>query len=469
MAKQIYGTLFGIYLADVNSCIRNINQEVMKRLVNYFAIILLGITYMQAEVGKSSPMSYYNYGKSFIFVEDGITFSVYPDGEFDFYINNRVAVGAQVNVGYSSITFNSGFNYNPFVQYDDYGAVIQVENVPIFYDFYGRVSQIGNINVWYRNGMVRRIGGLRIYYNNLGYFDYYTGYINGFNRFYVYRPYHRFFIRPAVGFCQVFTRPYRRYYHPVRYTYYAPYRYNHRRVYATVGRPYRHYDRGYHRDRIYRNDRRVAVRDNGRRNEYGHVRGNDRIVRNSADQRTRTVNRSTQGRINEGSRNGQRRISESTRSTQRRNSDATRSNTTRTRVARSSDNEGRRVSRNIQSRERQVGQSNARRSNSSTNARTQKARVESRRSVTTPREKSVTRSHDRSRKLKSDQPRSRTYERKVTSSRKVTAKPSNRTSRSSSVARSSSSKRGDGRSYNRSSSRSRTSEAPKRSSRVRRK
>ena len=105
----------------------------------------------------------YNYGENFIFEEQGVTFSVYPDGEFDFFIGNYARVGVGVRVGGVGVTFNSGFDYNPYVQYDDYGAVIQVENIPVFYDFYGRVNQIGNVDIWYRNGLVSRIGGLRVF------------------------------------------------------------------------------------------------------------------------------------------------------------------------------------------------------------------------------------------------------------------------------------------------------------------
>ncbi|MEM7380067.1 MAG: hypothetical protein AAF361_02580, partial [Bacteroidota bacterium] len=211
----------------------------MKRFVLLLTALTLGTLSTTAATtaeDKVALRNAYRYNNSFIFVENGITFSVYPDGEFDFYIDNRANFNAGIHSRNVSITFNSGFNYDPFVQYDDYGAVIQVENVPVFYDYYGRVSQIGDVNIWYRNNRVRRIGGLHVYYNNRGVFDYHTGFINPFNRYYVYRPFNRFFIRPDAGFCLVYNRPYRRYYNPIRYTYYRPYRYNNRRAYARIGR-----------------------------------------------------------------------------------------------------------------------------------------------------------------------------------------------------------------------------------------
>ena len=59
-----------------------------------------------------------------------------------------------------SISFNSGYNYNSFLQYDAFGAIIQIKHVPIYYDFYGRVSRIGNIYINYnRHGYVAQVGG----------------------------------------------------------------------------------------------------------------------------------------------------------------------------------------------------------------------------------------------------------------------------------------------------------------------
>jgi len=241
----------------------------MRKFILLTAAILLGTSVGLADTSTAeTSMTYgYNYGKSFIFSENGITFSVYPDGEFDFYLNRLHNAGVRADIGNVGITFNSGYDYNAYVQYDDYGAVLQVENVPIYYDYYGRVEQIGDVRVYYRNGRVYRVGGLYAYYTPAGHFDYYTGYINTYNRYYVYRPWHGYFARPSLGFCLVFNNPYRRYYSPIRYTYYRPYRYNHRRVYASVGKSY-NYNNGYNRrGKIYRNDDRVAAR------QYRHRKG----------------------------------------------------------------------------------------------------------------------------------------------------------------------------------------------------
>lgn len=276
----------------------------MKKLLFILGAFVLS-TSVQATTSenKVAIRNAYNYNNSFIFVENGITFSVYPDGEFDFYIDNRFNTGAQINMGRGSLSFNSGYDYSAYVQYDDYGAVLQVENVPIYYDYYGRVTQIGDVDIRYNNGRVRRVGGLYVYYNHRGLFSHYTGYINIYNRNYVYRPFHRYFARPALGFSLVYNRPYRRYYSPVRYTYYGPYRNNYRRAYAKVGRTYK-YNNRQNRHSVYRNDKRVVARDNRTRRNDGLVRNNqqvkrDRIGRNISNEKTRnTATRSTQTRSN---------------------------------------------------------------------------------------------------------------------------------------------------------------------------
>lgn len=179
-----------------------------------------------------------SYADAIVFDEMGVTFSVYPDGEFDFYLDNGLQ-NSSVSNGFVNVTFNSGFNYSPFVQYDDFGAVIQVENVPIWYDHFGRVSQIGDVLISYRDRRLFRVGGLRVFYNNRGFYSHHTGFINTWNPYFVYRPFYVAFVRPRPGFCFVRPNPYRQFYQPIRYTYYRPYVNNVRPAYAAVGHTYR--------------------------------------------------------------------------------------------------------------------------------------------------------------------------------------------------------------------------------------
>lgn len=346
----------------------------MKNLVLFFAAVILGTTGVLAKStleDKVATRNAYRYNNSFIFVENGITFSVYPDGEFDFYIEDYVT-GRR-----NGITFNSGYDYSPYAQYDDYGAVIQVENVPIYYDYFGRVTQIGSVDIRYRNNRVRSVGGMFVFYNNRGFYDYHTGFINVYNRHYVYRPFHGFFVRPAIGFSLVFGRPYRRFYTPIRYTYYRPYRFNTRRAYVKIGREHRYNKVRRERANIYRNDNRVAVRGNSYRGgkstaykDNDRNRSNNNTVRRSNDyksgrsiasrnnarksdnsvRRSSSVNRSSSSTVSRGNNNtvrsnnkrkvvSTREVTKTPRSTTVKRS-TTRYNTPtkRSKVNRSSDN-----------------------------------------------------------------------------------------------------------------------------------
>ncbi len=374
----------------------------MRNLVLLFTAILLGTTATFATTAddKVAERNTYRYNNSYIFVEEGITFAVYPDGEFDFYIDNRI--GRQRR----NVTFNSGFDYSPYAQYDDYGAVIQVENIPIYYDYYGRVSQVGSVDINYRNGRVNRLGNMYVYYNRRGFYDYHTGFINVYNRRYIYRPFHSFFARPAIGFCFVRTSPYRRYYNPFRYTYYNPYRYNRRQRYAKIGKTHRYNQVRRERSNVYRNDKRVAVREN-------RSRTNRTVVRSNGNRKNGNVKR---GAISNNPRNA-RRVAQN------------RSNNTTVRSSRNNSvNRSRGINRST------YKNSNVRSSNgrtvkrSATTTRTPQRKTVTKRTVTqTPRSRTVTRSTKQYKK-----PQTRSIQRSVqrTPSRNRSVQPRSTSSRS---------------------------------------
>ncbi|MFT5847209.1 MAG: hypothetical protein ACI902_001261, partial [Psychroserpens sp.] len=202
----------------------------MRKLITLFTLLLLVGTTVSATETNTSNNYVRGYGNSFIFAEGGVEFSIFPDGQFDFFMQNY---GPNTNVAFNtpgaSISFNSGFDYNPYIQYDSFGAIIQIENTSVFYDHFGRVTQVGSININYNSfGRINRLGGLFIHYNRNRLFSHHTGFINMYNRAYVYRPWHTFYVIPPVNFCVVFARPYRQFYTPVRHTYYRPYRDNFR-------------------------------------------------------------------------------------------------------------------------------------------------------------------------------------------------------------------------------------------------
>ena len=124
----------------------------MKKLTTLvFGFLLIGIT-SNTTANNSEVLEYNSYnpydGRAYIFEEGGVEFSVFTDGQFDFscvgpYHSRQV----QVSTGspHVNISFNGGYDYEMYIQYDDYGAVTQIENVAIYYDHYGRISRAGSM------------------------------------------------------------------------------------------------------------------------------------------------------------------------------------------------------------------------------------------------------------------------------------------------------------------------------------
>src|SRR5690554_856647 len=215
----------------------------MKNIAIIFSILLMGFSANANPTESRNDLRRGYDGNAFIFVEGDVEFSVFPDGQFDFvYIGPQKGSRVTVNAPNMNISFNSGYNYDAYVQYDDYGAVVQVENIPIYYDAYGRIVQAGNVDISYNDRRLVRVGGLHVVYNNYGYFSHYTGFINMYNPYYVYRPWHVYYARPLYTHCVVYDMPYRRYYTPVRY--------------------------GYHQHIVYYNNRHKVAYNNGRRDFY---------------------------------------------------------------------------------------------------------------------------------------------------------------------------------------------------------
>ncbi len=237
----------------------------MKNVTAIVLVLIASVFNMKAG-GDASDNYYGNYynGSSYIFVEGGVEFSVFPDGQFDFvYVggNQGNEVNVSINTPNVSVSYNSGYNYDAFVQYDDYGAVIQVENVPIYYDNFGRIAQAGSVEIRYTNRRIVRVGGMHVYYNNYGYFSHCSGYISPWYTTYIYRPWHIYYARPIYTHCIVYDYPYRQYYSPIRYSYGY-----HREHYRYSDRGYSNSRRNFYRpgSRVHYENGRTAVNKNYR-------------------------------------------------------------------------------------------------------------------------------------------------------------------------------------------------------------
>ena len=168
---------------------------------------------------------------SFVFNEQGIEFAIFKDGQFDFNVlRQRQNFIQYSNHNGINISFNTGYDYSAYVQYDNYGAVIQIENTPVYYDYYGRINQAGNVHVNYDyRGRVAWIGNMRINYDRYNN-SRCNGYVNRQHRYYTPSKWNSYYSIPNVQYCVIFKIPYRRYYTPIRYHYKRPYRNNRRPI-----------------------------------------------------------------------------------------------------------------------------------------------------------------------------------------------------------------------------------------------
>ncbi|MBD0835490.1 hypothetical protein [Aestuariibaculum suncheonense] len=169
----------------------------MKTLVLLFAGILLNMNSVMAldlNLTTNTP-KHYRYVQPITFVEHGIEFSVFPDGNFDYeflytedYYNfntrrssiNASYSGPRVNINYTSTSPNRNY-----ISRDRNGMIRVVGNVPINYDRTGNVTQIGSVFIGYgrgRNNTLNQVGGLIVNYNNWGQIVSTRGYINIDNR-----------------------------------------------------------------------------------------------------------------------------------------------------------------------------------------------------------------------------------------------------------------------------------------------
>ncbi len=173
----------------------------------------------------AAPKAYYS-NTPFVFVEQGVEYAVFKNGEFDFNIINTSSSSVTYRNQNGSISFNSGYNYTPFIQKNRYGDIINIDHTPIYYNRVGRVIQIGNVHIQYnRLGFVNAVGNLHIQYQDYGNRYVCTGYVNRFNHHYTPR-YTRY--RKPVVHHHLYTSPNRR---PKYYSNYTSNNYRSKKYY----------------------------------------------------------------------------------------------------------------------------------------------------------------------------------------------------------------------------------------------
>lgn len=169
-------------------------------------IFLTGCLFLSLTVNANNTNNRNAHQTPFIFIENGIEYAVFNNGEFDFNIIQRPTTNINIHTRIGNLSFNTGRDYEPYIQTNRYGAIIQIERTPIFYNRYGKVNRIGSININYNyQGLVSSIGNLNIYYTNYGTVYNRRGYINRLNI--NYRPCYQSYKRPIRSRAVTYTRP----------------------------------------------------------------------------------------------------------------------------------------------------------------------------------------------------------------------------------------------------------------------
>ena len=124
----------------------------------------------------------YRYTQPIMFVERGVEFLVFPNGEFDF--NTEIVSGPfNDDVYYRSNSRRNSINgtfgapgtrsrysreRGTIILHDRSGKVRRIGHVFLNYDRQDRIKRVGSVYLRYRHGRLKQVGGLTIQYNRFG-------------------------------------------------------------------------------------------------------------------------------------------------------------------------------------------------------------------------------------------------------------------------------------------------------------
>ncbi|MFT7351104.1 MAG: hypothetical protein ACI9XR_000839 [Flavobacterium sp.] len=123
-------------------------------------------------ISKVKAVNYYE-NEPLSFIERGIEFFVFPNGDFDFNTRPDDSQGNYQfkTAGRRSTEVNRGnrpINYGVLIEQDSFGRVRRVGNTFINYDFSDRVTRIGTVYMQYNRFALDQIGNMRLIYNRHG-------------------------------------------------------------------------------------------------------------------------------------------------------------------------------------------------------------------------------------------------------------------------------------------------------------
>lgn len=151
----------------------------MKRILLFIAAgLMMTITAQANEIDLKESNDFkitdsrYRSAQPVLFTYNNVDYAIFPNGKIEFKLPNRNARSTNrrgVNRRYS---LNSVSNYSTYrrnyVRYNRSGQAVKIGDTRIYYNSRGDVARVGKLNVAYRNGVLRKVGGLEVQYNRRG-------------------------------------------------------------------------------------------------------------------------------------------------------------------------------------------------------------------------------------------------------------------------------------------------------------
>lgn len=112
----------------------------------------------------------FSFDEPISFIERGIEFFVFANGEFDFNTRPDDSNGDfnYRKAGNKTAERGNPTNFGVVIEQDSFGRVRRVGNTFINYDYADRVSRIGSIYLKYNRFALSQIGGMKLVYNRQG-------------------------------------------------------------------------------------------------------------------------------------------------------------------------------------------------------------------------------------------------------------------------------------------------------------
>lgn len=131
-------------------------------------------------VSLATTMTRFSLDEPIEFTERGITFFVFPNGEFDFNTTTTTAQPLYYRNGRRGTNATYGAPAGVRIEHDAMGRVRRIGNVFLNYDNQNRIKRVGSVYMTYNRFALTQVGNLRILYNRRGQIINIVGNVKGY-------------------------------------------------------------------------------------------------------------------------------------------------------------------------------------------------------------------------------------------------------------------------------------------------